>query len=194
VKVSRKQAAKNRDRVLEAASKLFRKKGMIGVSVPEVMRAAHLTHGGFYAQFKSKQDLERQALERAAAKSMEWIEKQIRLGKNRPFEALVEDYLAHWHRDKPEISCSLSSIGPDSYRQNPGVRRVLTDLYRAFLGRLTDVAPEGTVSRRKTGLSTLASLVGAMVLSRAVDDRTLSDEILETVRQSLVDRSRRRAS
>jgi TetR/AcrR family transcriptional repressor of nem operon len=191
LKVSRKQAAKNRDRVLEAASKLFRKKGIHGVSVPEIMRAAHLTHGGFYAQFKSKRDLERQALELAAARSMEWVEEQIRIGKDRPFEALVKDYLAHWHRDKPEISCSLSSIGPDSYRNNPAVRRVLTDLYRAFLGRLTDVAPKGAASRRGVGLSTLASLVGAMVLARAVDDRKLSDEILETVRQSLVHRSRR---
>jgi len=191
VKVSRKQAAKNHDRVLEAASKLFRQKGTNGVSVPEIMRAAHLTHGGFYAQFKSKRDLERQAMELAAAKSMEWVEAQIRKGKDRPFQALVKDYLAHWHRAKLEISCSLSSIGPDSYRQNPAVRRVLTDLYRAFLGRLTDVAPQGTASRRKTGVATLASLVGAMVLARAVDDRKLSDEILETVRQSLVNQSRR---
>jgi TetR/AcrR family transcriptional repressor of nem operon len=192
VKVSRKQAATNHERVLVVASKLFRKKGINGVSVPEIMRAAKLTHGGFYAQFKSKRDLVRQALERAAAMNMAWLEEQIRVGKDRPFEALVENYLARWHRDKPEIGCCLSSIGPDSFRKNPAVQRVLTDLYRGFLGLLTDVAPKGATPRRQTGLSTLASMVGAMVLARAVDDRKLSDEILKTVRHSLVNRSRRR--
>jgi len=192
VKVSRQQAAANRQRVVEVAARLFREKGTNGVSVPAIMRAAHLTHGGFYAQFKSKRDLEQQAVKLAAAKNLAWFEAQVKNNKRKPFEALVNAYLAGWHRDDPGAGCALAAMSPESYRQNPAVRRILTGLSRSMLDILAFAAADGPGSKSDRGLSTLASLVGAVVLSRAVDDRRYSDKILATVRRSLLREHRRR--
>jgi TetR/AcrR family transcriptional repressor of nem operon len=192
MKVSRQQAANNRQRVIEVAARLFREKGCNGVSVPEIMRAAHLTHGGFYAQFKSKRDLEREALKVAAAKNLAWFESQVRNNKRKPFEALVNGYLAGWHRDDPGVGCALAAMSPESYRQNPAVRRILTELSRSMLDILASVSARRSGSKRDQGLAALASLVGAVVLSRAVDDRRYSDQILNTVRRSLLNGNRRR--
>lgn len=194
MKVSRQQAARNRQRVVEVAARLFREKGCNGVSVPEIMRAAHLTHGGFYAQFKSKRDLERQALELAAARNLAWFESQVSKSKRKPFESLVNGYLARWHRDDPGAGCSLAAMSPESYRQNPAVRHILTELSRSMIDTLASVVPGGSYSKRKKAMATLASLVGAIVLSRAVDDPRYSDHILDTVRRSLVKGNRRRRS
>ena len=61
MRVTREQAAANRERVLDAASTLFRKHGFDGVGVADIMKAAGLTHGGFYGQFASKEDLAAEA-------------------------------------------------------------------------------------------------------------------------------------
>src|SRR4051812_25105585 len=102
-RVSREQMARNHERVLQEASRLLRERGAGGVSVPEVMAAVGLTHGGFYKHFASKDDLLAQA---GAAAFTARLTALVNLLETTPDRAaaraqFVSDYLSTRHRDNP---------------------------------------------------------------------------------------------
>ena len=185
MKVTRQQAEKNRERVLEVAGRVFREKGFDGVGVADLMKSAGLTHGGFYANFNSKEDLIAESCERALAKLNEGWDKAG--GKNGDLlRAVVAAYLSTSHRDDPGNGCLIAALGSDVARKSPAVRHAVTEGLRPFIELLTRAAPGRTrVARRKRALAVYANLVGAMVLARAVDDPALSKEILEAVKASV---------
>jgi TetR/AcrR family transcriptional repressor of nem operon len=181
MKVSREQAAENRARVIKVAGKLFRERGFDGIGVADIMKGAGLTHGGFYGQFKSKSDLAAQAcaqsLERSVAR---WTE--LAAGKD-PLAAIVASYLAISHRNAPGSGCAMAALAADAVRQPDAVRGVFTAALQSFTAILTKLIPGvSRAARRRKALATMAGLVGAVVLSRAVNDAHLSDEILHAAR------------
>jgi len=178
VRVTRKQAAANREKVLEVASTLFRERGFDGIGVAEIMKRAGLTHGGFYGQFGSKDDLAAETTARVLGKAG-WQERLT--GKADPsFGEVVRAYLSPRHRDDPRTGCLFSALGSDAARQPRAVRRAFTDGFRARIDALLRLVPgRSAAARREKALATMAGLVGALILSRAVDDPALSDEILE---------------
>ena len=195
MRVTRKQAAANREKVLAVAGTLFRERGFDGIGVADIMKRAGLTHGGFYGQFASKDDLAAETTARVLGKAG-WQERLT--GKADPsFGAVVRAYLSPRHRDDPGTGCLFSALGSDAARQPRAVRRAFTDGFRAQIDALVKLVPARTqVARRKKAVATMAGLVGALVLSRAVDDPALSDEILEAtatahLRRSLRYRGRR---
>jgi TetR/AcrR family transcriptional repressor of nem operon len=177
MKVSREQAAENRARVIEVAGRLFRERGFDGIGVADIMRGAGLTHGGFYGQFASKDDLAVQACTQTLDRSVaRWA--RLAAGDD-PLAAIVTSYLSQRHRDAPCNGCALSALSADAVRQPGAVRSVFTQALQSFVGVLSKLVP-GTsrAARRRKALATMAGLVGAVVLSRAVNDADLSDEIL----------------
>ena len=184
VRVTRKQAAANRDKVLDVAGTLFRERGFDGIGVADIMKRAGLTHGGFYGQFASKDDLAAETTARVLGKAG-WQERLT--GKADPsFGDVVRAYLSPRHRDDPGTGCLLSSLGSDAARQPRAVRRALTDGFRVRLDAWLKLVPGRSVAaRREKALATMAGLVGALILSRAVDDPALSDEILEATATEL---------
>ena len=178
MKVSREQAAENRARVIEVAGRLFREKGFDGVGVADIMRGAGLTHGGFYGQFASKDDLAAQACAQTLDRSVaRW--RRLATGED-PLAAIVASYLAPNHRNAPGTGCALSALSADAVRRPDAVRSVFTQALQSFAGILTRVAPGASrAARRRKALATMAGLVGAVILSRAVNDADLSDEILK---------------
>jgi TetR/AcrR family transcriptional repressor of nem operon len=185
MKVTREQAAHNRERVLEAASRLFREKGFDGIGVADIMKDAGLTHGGFYAQFESKEDLAAQACARVLEASARKWDRLIETNPKRPLRAIVESYLSAQHCAKPGGGCALAALGAEAPRHQPAVRHAFTEGVRAFVARLEQVLPQHAARRRRKALASMASLVGAVVLARAVDDDGLSGEILDAVKASL---------
>jgi TetR/AcrR family transcriptional regulator, transcriptional repressor for nem operon len=182
--VTRQQAAANREKVLEVAGTLFRERGFDGISVADIMKRAGLTHGGFYEQFASKDDLAAEATARVLGKEG-WQERLT--GKADPsFDDVVRAYLSPRHRDDPGTGCLMSALGSDARRQSRAVRRAFTDGFRARMGGwLTLIPGRSQATRRRKALATMASLVGALTLSRAVDDPALSDEILKATAAEL---------
>ena len=179
MKVSREQMAENRHRILDAASRLFRQKGFDAVSVAEVMKAAGLTHGGFYGHFGSKDDLAAEAVTRALERSMKKQGRFSNLGD------LVSDYMSERHRADRANGCPVAALGADIARQGKGVRHGLTAYVRAQLDRHARLFRDGSAaSRRKRAIATLAGMIGALTLARAVDDASLSDEILAAARDT----------
>jgi TetR/AcrR family transcriptional regulator, transcriptional repressor for nem operon len=178
VRVTREQAAANREKILEVAGMLFREHGFDGIGVADIMKRAGLTHGGFYGHFASKEDLATEITGRVLG-TEGWIQRLT--GTTHPSLATaVRSYLSPGHRDDAAHGCLFAALGSDVVRQPRSVRRAFTEGFRARVDALRQLVPgRSEAARRRKALATMAGLVGALTLSRAVDDRKLSDEILE---------------
>jgi TetR/AcrR family transcriptional repressor of nem operon len=176
MKVTREQAAANRDKILEAASTLFRKHGFDGIGVADIMKAAGLTHGGFYGHFASKEDLAAEACARTRRDPWaSWVDAP----PEQRLDGIVRSYLTRGHRDDRANGCLFAALGSDVVRQPRSVRRAFTERLRSKIDVLRSLVPgKSAAARREKALATVAGLVGALMLSRAVDDPALSEEIL----------------
>ena len=185
MKVTREQAAQNRERVLDTAAREFRQKEFDGISVADLMKSAGLTHGGFYGQFASKEDLMAQACERAFTRLMDNWQRMGEPGDDKAaiLRKVTHSYLSEARRDHPEGGCVIAALGAEATRQGPALRAVVTQGIRDQLGRLARLMPGRSVeTQRKRAVEAYASMVGALVLARAVaDDAELSGEFLKTV-------------
>lgn len=174
MKVSRDQMAENRRRILDVASKLFREKGFDAVSVSEVMKAAGLTHGGFYGHFSSKDDL--------VAETIKYVLSYDGDG-NVDLHAYLDEYLAPKHRDHAADGCPTAGLASDIRHQTPAARAAMTAGLRSQIDRLAQALPDiDAADRRRAAIGTWAAMVGAMIISRAIDDTSLSDEVLGETR------------
>ena len=188
MKVTREQAAQNRQRILDVAAQLFRERGFEGIGVADLMKEAGLTHGGFYGHFSSKDDLIAQASARELTRSLGQWSTFAERASDDPLSAVADAYLTRSHRDNPGTGCVLAALGPDVSRQGPAVRRAVTDYVRSVVDLFVKLVPgKSKAARRQKAISTYATLVGAMVLARAVDDRALSQEILDAGLASVKD-------
>jgi TetR/AcrR family transcriptional repressor of nem operon len=179
MRVSREQAAENRERIVETAARMFRESGLDSVSVDAIMNAAGLTHGGFYGHFESKEALVEEAVERALERGVRKQSRHTNLG------GLVSDYLSERHCADRANGCAITALGSDIARQGKGVRRGLTTHVRAQLDRFTRLLKGGTArSKRRRAIASLAGMVGGLTLARAVDDPALSKEILAATRDA----------
>jgi len=130
--------------------------------------------------FSSKEDLIAEASARALMRSLALLSKLAQRTHGDPLSAVADAYLTSRHHDNPGAGCLLAALGPDVSRQGPAVRHSVTDYVRAAVGLLaTLVRGKSTAGRRRNAISTHATLVGTMVMARAVDDRALSQEILD---------------
>ena len=186
MKVSREQAAENRNHIIDVAGRLFRERGFDGIGVANLMKAAGLTHGGFYGHFESKEDLAVAACERVLARTTELWPAIVAKHPEAPLEGLLDRYLTARHRDEPGEGCIYAALATDVARQNsPALRRAFTTALRPLIDTLVRIVPgRSTGARRQKALACLSAMVGAIILARAVDDPELSDEILAAARAS----------
>ncbi|GJE61561.1 putative HTH-type transcriptional regulator [Methylobacterium trifolii] len=188
MKVSRKQVEENRSKVLEAAAMLFRERGLEGIGIADLMKAAGLTHGGFYRQFKSKGDFVVEAVRRAYETSSDEIRERIGAPTGDPFATLVRYYVSEEHRDHPGAGCSLATLAVDASRsEDPALRSFFGTIVSRYLDLLVTIMPgEGVADRRSAAVAALSEMVGAVILSRVVPDPSLSREILDSVADDLL--------
>ena len=180
---SRAQVAENRDRIIAAAARAFRERGFEGIGVAELMRGVGLTHGGFYGHFASKEELMALACRRAVEDMLADWREHIAAAPGDPAASIVAPYLSPGHRDAPGLGCLMAALGPNSARAAPQVRTAVTELLARVLDVIAGEMPDpGAPDRRLRAIGVFASLVGAMVVARAVDDRHLSDAVLDAVR------------
>ena len=123
--------------------------------------------------------VEQQQFHRALTHSLAGWSKVADRASGDPLSAVARFYLSSRHRDNPGAGCLLAALGPDVSRQGRAVRRTVTDYVRSACDLLATLVPgKSKAARRQKAISTYATLVGAMVIARAVDDRALSQEIL----------------
>ena len=187
MRVSREKAAENRERIIDAAASLFRAKGFGGIGVADIMKAAELTHGGFYGHFDSKDDLVAQASRRTMARAAANWQKVVAAARGKPFEALLDHYLDARHRDEPGKGCAFAALGNDAARSGKAVHRAFAEGLEALIDILAQSVPgRSKAVRRRKALAAMAGLVGALTLARAVGSAPLSDEILAATRHELL--------
>src|SRR5574337_26166 len=194
MKVSKAQAAQNRQDILDAAARLYREHGLQGVGVAEVTRGAGLTHGGLYRQFESKDALVREA----CARAFDWPVAPPQEGASGgeppdAMQAFIQAYLSAGHRDRPGEGCPAAALAVDVARAGGGLSAVFAqgvqDNIARFARMAAGLAPHEAPSaaQRAEAIATLGTLVGALVLARATAaaDPALSDEILAAARAHL---------
>lgn len=170
-----KETAAKHERIVMEASRLFRERGFENVTVGEVMKAAGLTHGAFYAHFGSKQELEEAAVAHGQELSAGRARSHGATKKGR--QAYADRYLNPHHRDNPGNGCTMAGLAAE-------VARSTGEIKAAFERGLEEILSAGG-GERKEAIFRTAALLGGIVLARAVQDPQLSDEILESVRQKL---------
>lgn len=182
MKVSRAQAEQNRQRILDKAAQLFRERGFDGIGLNELMQAAGLTRGGFYGHFESKDDLAAQAARRALQSNRDAWRQQA----DRSLAGWVASYLSDTHRDQPGAGCTLVALAADAARGGPALRDVFTEGTQSLAAALEPQMPAAEPARRREqALGMLSTMVGAVLLSRAVGDEALSRELREAARKAL---------
>lgn len=186
MRVSRAEAAKNRERIIEVAAKLFRERGFDGIGVADLMKVAGLTHGGFYGHFASKEDLMAQACEHALKGSLERLQQAAAHGGGDALSDIATAYLSPTHRDRPGEGCALAALGAEAARHNSPVRGAFTQNVRCVVDVLSRLLPGGSKrKKRERALTIYASMIGAIVLARSVDDADLSEDALKSVLASI---------
>jgi TetR/AcrR family transcriptional regulator, transcriptional repressor for nem operon len=187
MRVSREQAAANRERIIDAAASLFRAKGFTGIGVADIMQAADLTHGGFYGHFASKDDLVAQASRRTMARSAANWARVVAEAPDYPYVALLQHYLTPRHRDDPGRGCGFAALSNDAARSGKTVRNAFAEGLEPLIDILAQSVPGRTKAiRRRKAVAAMAGLVGALSLARAVGDPALSDEIIAAVKRELL--------
>ena len=178
---SREEAARTRERIVTAAAKEFRKNGIVATGLADLMKAAGLTHGGFYKHFESKDQL----VTEACAEAVESLIGKVTAAASGGLGAAAT-YLSTHHRDDPAAGCPISAIGSELGRSDEKTRAVATDgflrLVEIFAGEFGETPPE--VARRKAVVA-VSTMIGALTVSRMVTDPELSTEILKEAEKSL---------
>jgi len=180
MRVSRAQAAENRQTVINVASRLFRERGFDGIGLKDLMEGAGLTQGAFYKQFASKEDLAAQASRRALESASQRWSTAIAENPDDPFGAVIAFYLSAGHREEKLDGCPVVALGSDAARQGTDVKAAFEagiKEYLQILGRLIAETDPENASRK--AMAVLSTMVGALTLSRTVNDPDLARAILD---------------
>jgi TetR/AcrR family transcriptional regulator, transcriptional repressor for nem operon len=179
---SREEAARTRRRIVTAAAGEFRKNGIVASGLNDLMKAAGLTHGGFYKHFESKDQL-------VAEASAEALETMIKFVTNAAAGGtpVAETYLSTSQQDNPSSGCPLSAIGSELGRSDDKTRAVATDGFQKLVEIMaTQFGKAKPDDARRKALVAVSTMIGAMTVSRIVSDPELSAEILEEAKKSLI--------
>jgi TetR/AcrR family transcriptional repressor of nem operon len=174
---SRKETS--HERIVDAAARAIRRSGYGGTGVADIMKEAGLTHGGFYAHFSSREALLAEAADRAGA---EGVAAMARIASTMPpskaLQTMLKAYLSKEHVESVETGCAVAALGSEMPRQAPEVRRAATNRIKEMIDLVARQMPNwGQPGAHEHALVTVSTMVGALVLARAVDDPRLSDAL-----------------
>ncbi len=190
-RVSRAEAETHREQITDASARLFKERGLKGVSVADVMGAAGMTHGGFYGHFESKDALAGIAVAHAFGQSAERWHKRVAAEPDAPAgrAALIDKFLTSRSLRDVGLGCPSVSLATDVAREPAAapIRAAYLDGLEALvqiLAGVEDGADAG--ARRGAALADYATMAGALLLARATEGAPLADELLAAARGRLL--------
>ena len=186
MRVSRRQAEENRETVINAASRLFREHGFDGIGLKDLMKGAGLTQGAFYKQFASKDDLAAQASRRAMRSAVDRLAATVAANSEDPLRAAISVFLSPGHFAERMDGCPIVALGSDASRQSADVKASFEAGIRDYLELLGGAVGGEAQVRGDKAMIILSTLVGAVVLSRAVNDGQLSKQFLQAPAETLM--------
>lgn len=186
MRVSRIQAAENRQTVINVASRLFRERGFDGIGLKDLMKGAGLTQGAFYKQFASKEDLAVQASRRALESASRRWSDAVAANPEDPLGAVIAFYLSTEHREARMDGCPIVALGSDAARQGSDVKASFEAGIKAHLDLLGRLIAETDGEQPKgKAMVILSTMVGALTLSRVVNDPDLAQAFLDAAAQQV---------
>lgn len=187
--LSPRAAAKDvtHQRIVDVAARAIRRSGYDGTGVATIMREAGLTHGAFYAHFESRAAMLAEAAQHAFAQAADAMaELTDGVATDKALDALLAGYLSKAHQEQVDTGCPLAALGSDTARQSPEVRCVATRHVKELIDNVARLSPGwGQPGSHERALVTVSTMVGALLLARAVDDPSLSRKLRETAREHL---------
>ena len=179
---SREEAAQTRKRIVTVAAGEFRKRGIVAAGLNDLMKAAGLTHGGFYKHFESKDQLVTEAIVLRGLETMiEFVTNAAAGGTH-----VAKTYLSTVQRDNPAASCPLAAIGSELGRSDEKTRAVATEGFLKLVDLMAfQFGKVEPADARRRALVAVSTMIGAMTMSRMVTDPELSAEILREAEKSL---------
>jgi len=168
-----------RQHIVNKAATQLRLHGLNGIGVASLMQTAGLTHGGFYAHFKSKIALIGEAIDAALEETFKLLYRAAQsadAGQSR--HAIAEVYLSDAHRDKPGKGCAIAALGTEIARLKPQQRKRIDTRIESLLELIRDQ----NSATREDAIMQLSAMVGGLVLARVVSTKDFSNEILDTLR------------
>jgi AcrR family transcriptional regulator len=169
------------ERIVSVAARAIRRSGYDGTGVADIMKEAGLTHGAFYAHFASREAMLAEAAGRACAESAAATAKVVAgVAPDQSLASMLGAYLSREHVEHVETGCLLAALGSETSRQAPEVRRVATRHIKEMIDLVARQLPDwGQPGAHERALVTVAAMVGALLLARAVDEPGLSDALRE---------------
>lgn len=163
-------------RIVETAARAIRRSGYDGTGVADIMKEAGLTHGGFYAHFASRDAMLAEAADHAGAETIALAERVFaEVPGEQALQALMNAYLSSEHLANIESGCSLAALGSEMPRQAPEVRKASTCRIKEMIGLIKSKLTDQSNAYEKS-LVTLSTMVGTILLARAVEDPELSED------------------
>lgn len=184
MRYARDHKAETRQKILKGAVTRLKESGPGGIAIAELMDDAGLTHGGFYAHFKSRDRLIeesfRQALEGIARR---WRARAEQAPQGEGLAAIVNGYLTREHRDDVSGGCALPALGAELARANTKTRRIFTEKLEEAIDLVAEQAGKRSAKEaREQAIGAIATMVGTLLLARAAGDGELSADILKAGR------------
>lgn len=159
----------SKDKILRSAAMLFTHYGFEKISIDQVMEKAELTRGAFYSHFSSKSDLYAQAISKAVQ-----VAQQRKPDSAVKLTEYAQYYLSPEHRDDIlKQPCPLAFLVSDINQQNEQVKSTYTKMLQRFIN-----LAEQSITDRQQALQSIALMIGGLAIARALDETTLSDELL----------------
>jgi TetR/AcrR family transcriptional repressor of nem operon len=179
--------AETHAKLVRLAGRVLREKGPQNLAVAELMQAAGLTHGGFYAHFKSKDALLVEALKSVFEESNQDFQRVSEGGPpRRALARYIDTYVTPAHRDSRSAACPIVALNSDLPRQSKKFRTAFEAGVKLLLRRLAHwIEAAGITEGEALAGSVLSAMAGAVAVSRTVSDKRLSDELLDAARASI---------
>lgn len=180
-----KQAA--HERIVDAAARAIRRSGYDGTGVADIMKEAGLTHGAFYAHFDSREAMLGEAASHACAQTTAALAHVTsRAAPDQALASLITAYLSKAHQEHIESGCPLAALGSETARQPAEVRRVATRHIKEVIDLVARLSPDwGKEDAHQRALVTVSTMVGALILARAVDDAALAESLRQAALEHL---------
>jgi len=176
------------ERIVDAAARAIRRSGYNGTGVADIMKDAGLTHGGFYAHFGSREAMLAEAADRAGRDSVAIMERiAAAVPPQQALPTMLQAYLSKAHVEGVETGCATAALCSEMPRQAPEVRRNATRRIKEMIDLVARQSPDwGLPGAHEHALVTVATMVGALALARAVDDPKLSDALRDAALRHLI--------
>ena len=193
--ISKSQAARNREVIVDTAARVFRERGVDGVGVADLMKEAGFTHGGFYNHFESKENLAAEALKAAYQESWQnfrdAVEEDPQDG-HKIIQFILDGYLSKTARDNPSTACPTSALVIDAARHRGQFQEAYAEAVENLLGiimaALKQTGAHGNKKAlRDKSIGLISGMIGAIVLARALSgaNEGFSNEVLSIARKQL---------